>query len=83
MKMMDDGVMKGEYYVGDNLNYEIWGEWDLESSDYIYMKIDQYIDGVFHIRSNGEGRYTLYCEKNYVDFYNIGTSKMLMELKRN
>lgn len=80
--MLDDGAMKGEYYIGDELDYEVWGEWKLESTEYIYMNIDEFIDGTFLMRNNGEGKYTLYCEDNNVAFYGIGESTMVLELER-
>ena len=67
--MMDNGLMKGEYYIGDALDYEVFGEWDLKTHDYIYMKIDEYIDGTFLLRSNGKQEFTLYCDSNNIAFY--------------
>ena len=81
--MMDDGVMKGEYYIGDNLDFEAWGEWELLTNDYVFMKIDEYINGTFLIKSNGDHLYTMYCDSNYIAFYDIGISTMVLELVRH
>ena len=81
--MLDDGVMKSEYYVGNTLNYEEWGEWELESSDYLYINIDKYVNGIFKIHSNGDNKYTLYSESNIISFYNIGLSTTVLEFERH
>ena len=81
--MMDQGVMKGEYYLGDNLDYETWGEWELLTHDHIFMRIDEYVNGTFLIRSNGDDLYTMYSDSNDIAFYNIGISTMVLELDRH
>ncbi|MDE0722198.1 MAG: hypothetical protein OSB28_02710 [Flavobacteriales bacterium] len=81
--MMDDGVMKGEYYIGDILDFEAWGEWELLSNDYVFMRIDEYINGTFLIRSNGDHLYTMYSDSNDIAFYDIGISTMVLELERH
>tara|TARA_B110000285_G_scaffold7471_1_gene7745 strand:- start:2431 stop:2865 length:435 start_codon:yes stop_codon:yes gene_type:complete len=81
--MMDDGVMKGEYYIGDNLDFEAWGEWELLTPDHIFMRIDEYINGTFLIKSNGNHLYTMYSDSNEIAFYNIGISTMVLELERH
>ena len=81
--MMDDGVMKGEYYIGDYLDFEAWGEWELLSHDHIFMRIDEYVNGTFLIESNGDHLYTMYSDSNDIAFYNIGVSTMVLELERH
>jgi hypothetical protein len=81
--MMDDGVMKGEYYIGDNLDFEAWGEWELLTNDYVFMKIDEYINGTFLIQSNSNHLYTMYSDSNDISFYDIGISTMVLELERH
>ncbi|MFT5779197.1 MAG: hypothetical protein ACI837_002154 [Crocinitomicaceae bacterium] len=81
--MLDDGLMKAEYYIGDSLDYELFGEWELLTKDHIYMKIDEYIDGTYLIHSDGDDAYTMYAENNNVSFYEIGNSTMLMKLHRD
>tara|TARA_B110000240_G_scaffold195181_1_gene244241 strand:+ start:621 stop:977 length:357 start_codon:yes stop_codon:yes gene_type:complete len=81
--MMDDGVMKGEYYIGDKLEFEAWGEWELLTNDYVFMKIDEYINGTFLIQSNSNHLYTMYSDSNDISFYDIGISTMVLELERH
>ena len=81
--MMDDGVMKGEYYIGDNLEFEVWGEWELLTNDDVFMRIDEYINGTFLVKSNGDHLYTMYSDSNDITFYDIGISTMVLELERH
>ena len=81
--MMDDGVMKGEYYIGDNLEFEVWGEWELLTNDDVFMRIDEYINGTFLVQSNGDHLYTMYSDSNDIAFYDIGISTMVLELERH
>ena len=81
--MMDNGVMKGEYYIGDNLDFEAWGEWELLTNDSVFMKIDEYINGAFLVKSNGDHLYTMYSDSNDIAFYDIGISTMVLELERH
>jgi hypothetical protein len=81
--MMDDGVMKAEYYIGDDLDFVSWGEWELLKPNQIFMKIDDYINGTFLMRINGNNHYTMYCDSNDIAFYNIGVSSMELELERH
>ena len=81
--MMDDGVMKGEYYIGDNLDVEAWGEWELLTNDYVFMRIDKYINGTFLVKSNKDHLYTMYSDSNDIAFYDIGISTMVLEMERH
>lgn len=72
----EDGVVSGEYYTYDTLNYATQGEWEIIKPGEIYMKVDEYIDGVFEYKKESKGFYRLTANNNQVAFYNIGPVDM-------
>ncbi|MFT5858615.1 MAG: hypothetical protein ACI865_000703 [Flavobacteriaceae bacterium] len=81
--LMDEGIIKGEYYIDGVLDYEVWGVWELRSRHHLYMNIDEYVNGEFLVESDGDDLYTLYCDSNDVAFYDIGISTMVLKLERH
>ncbi|MCB9232358.1 MAG: hypothetical protein H6581_11885 [Bacteroidia bacterium] len=73
---LDNGVMRGEYYTYDTLNYAVEGDWEIVKPGEIYMKADQYIDGVFTYQKESKGHYLLHSDINQVEFYQIGQVEM-------
>ena len=47
------------------------------------MRIDEYINGTFLVKSNGNHLYTMYSDSNDISFYDIGISTMVLELERH
>lgn len=70
--MLDDGLMRGEYYSDGNLVYYRTGEWDMPTKDSIYMKIDVFVDGTFFIESINTTEMLMSTDKNNISFFSIG-----------
>lgn len=70
--MLDDGLMRGEYYSNGNLVYYRTGEWDMSTKDSIYMKIDVFVDGTFFIESINKTEMLMSTDKNNISFFSIG-----------
>lgn len=80
--MLENGLLRGEYYTYDTLNYFVTGEWQLLDHDQIYLKADQYIDGTFKIEPVNANKMILSTESNYVTFFNIGEIKSVIRISR-
>ncbi len=70
--MLDNGLMRGEYYSNGNLVYYRTGEWDMPTKDSIYMKIDVFVDGTFYIEQVSSSEMLMSTDKNQIGFFNIG-----------
>ena len=81
--MLENGIARGEYYTADTLNYFITGQWELLEHDQIYLKADQYIDGIFKIEVVNAKKMILSTEKNQVTFFNIGDVKSVIRISRD
>lgn len=70
--MLDDGLMRGEYYSNGNLIYYRTGEWDMPTKDSIYMHLDVFVDGTFYIEQVNTKEMLMSTDKNTIGFFNIG-----------
>lgn len=70
--MLDDGLMRGEYYSGGELEYYRTGTWDMPTKDSIYMNIDVFVDGTFYIETINANEMLMSTDKNNISFFNIG-----------
>ena len=77
----DEGLTKGEYLTHDTLNYEVFGEWAIKKNKE-YMKMDAYINGEFEYQRSGKKEYTLFCDSNYVELYDMGYVELLVVIKK-
>lgn len=80
--MLDNGIMRGEYYVYDTLNYYATGTWTLKGTDSIAMNMDQFVDGTFKIELINKEKMLLSTEHNEIDFFNIGDVKTTLKVSR-
>ena len=80
--MLENGLLRGEYYTYDTLNYFVTGEWELLAHDQIFLKADQYIDGVFKIEPVNSKKMILSTESNFVTFFNMGEIKSVIRISR-
>jgi hypothetical protein len=80
--MLENGLLRGEYYTYDTLNYFVTGEWELLDHDQIFLKADQYIDGVFKIEPVNSKKMILSTESNFVTFFNMGEIKSVIRISR-
>lgn len=70
--MLDDGLMRGEYYSNGNLIYYRTGEWDMPTKDSIYMNLDVFVEGTFYIEQVNTKEMLMSTDKNTIGFFNIG-----------
>lgn len=70
--MLDNGLMRGEYYSNGNLIYYRTGVWDMPTKDSVYMKIDVFVDGTFYMEQISTKEMLMSTNKNKISFFNIG-----------
>ncbi len=80
--MLDDGLMRGEYYVYDTLNYFVTGTWSLLDTKTIQMDMDLFVDGDFEIELISADNMLLNSESNQIEFFNIGDVKTVLRISR-
>ena len=77
----DEGIAKGEYYTHDTLNYEVFGQWEIRKNK-VFMKMDDYINGEFIYQKSGKKEFTLFCDSNYVELYDMGYVELLVVINK-
>jgi len=80
--MLDNGIMRGEYYTADTINYFTTGTWSLIDTKTIQMDMDQFVDGDFHIELLDQSEMLLNTSANQIDFFNIGEVKTVLRISR-
>ncbi len=70
--LLDNGLMRGEYYSNGDLVYYRTGIWDMPHKDSIYMNIDVFVDGTFYIELVDADEMVMSSDKNNIKFFNIG-----------
>lgn len=64
----DDGLVTGNYYVQDTLNYSVDGTWSLDEKNMLQIKLDKYVDGLFEIDRQNRKNYVLTTDVNTIEF---------------
>ena len=80
--MLDNGIMRGEYYVYDTLNYFRTGTWSLIDTKTIQMDCDLFVDGDFEIELMDKENMLLNSKANQIDFFEIGEVKTVLRISR-
>ena len=80
--MLDNGLLRGEYYVADTLYYFRTGYWDMPHKDSVYFDIDKFIQGTFLIEQVEGDAFLLTTDDNYIEFFNIGSVPTVMRISR-
>jgi hypothetical protein len=80
--MLDNGIMRGEYYTADTINYFTTGTWSLIDTKTMQMDMDQFVDGDFHIELIDQSQMLLNTSANQIDFFNIGEVKTVLRISR-
>ena len=80
--MLDNGIMRGEYYTADTINYFTTGTWSLIDTKTIQMDMDQFVDGDFHIELIDQSEMLLNTSANQIDFFNMGEVKTVLRISR-
>jgi len=82
--MLDNGLMRGEYYAHDSLVYIRTGTWNMPASDSVTFVIDKFINGTFKIEPAGHGgkAFLLVSGSNDIEFFNIGEVECVMRISR-
>ena len=68
--MLDNGIMRGEYYTNDTVNYFTTGTWSLLDTKTIQMDMDEFVDGDFKIELIDNQQMLLNSQSNQIDFFN-------------
>ncbi len=71
--MLDNGLMRGEYYSNDTLVYYRTGIWDMPAKNKIYMNLDVFVDGTFDIETINKNEMLMSTDDNNIKFFNIGS----------
>lgn len=64
----DDGLVTGNYYVQDTLNYSVDGTWSLDEKSMLQIKLDKYVDGLYEIDRQNRKTYVLNTDVNTIEF---------------
>lgn len=80
--MLDNGLLRGEYYAFDTLVYFRTGYWDMPHKDSVYFDIDKFIQGTFFIEVVDKETFLLTTEDNHIEFFNIGSVPTVMRISR-
>ena len=80
--MLDNGIMRGEYYTNDTVNYFTTGTWALLDTKTIQMDMDQFVDGDFNIELIDNQQMLLNSQANQIDFFNMGEVKSVLRISR-
>ena len=80
--MLDNGLLRGEYFVADTMYYFRTGYWVMPHKDSVYFKVDKFIDGKFYIEQVSNKAFLLTSDNNNIEFFNLGTAKTVMRISR-
>jgi hypothetical protein len=80
--MLDNGLLRGEYFVADTLYYFRTGYWNMPHKDSVYFKVDRFIDGKFYIEQVSSKAFLLTSDDNNIAFFNLGRAKTVMRISR-
>lgn len=80
--MLDNGLLRGEYYVADTLYYYRTGFWNMPHKDSVFFDIDKFIEGTFYIEQVEGDAFLLTTDDNYIEFFNIGSVPTVMRISR-
>lgn len=80
--MLDNGLLRGEYYVSDTLYYFRTGTWNMPHKDSVTFDIDKFIQGTFLIEQVDRKAFILTTDDNYIEFFNIGSVPTVMRISR-
>lgn len=86
LDFQDNDVLFGYYLTHDTFNYVTPGKWYLEDYDHIYIKVDNYIDGVFEIKKPTPDHFKLESDANHVrafDGTDLDTTYTRIEIERD
>lgn len=80
----DNGLVTGNYYLKDTLNYTVDGTWSLDEKNMLQIDLDQYVDGLYEIDRHNRKNYTLTTDVNRVEISpgNFIEFPVKMEIKR-
>jgi hypothetical protein len=80
--MLDNGLLRGEYYANDSLVYFRTGYWNMPHKDSVTFDIDKFIKGTFLIEQVDRKAFLLTTDDNYIEFFNIGSVPTVMRISR-
>ncbi len=80
--MLDNGLLRGEYYTNDTLYYFRTGYWDMPHKDSVTFVIDKFINGTFLIEQVKGDAFLLTSDDNDIEFFNIGVVPTVMRISR-
>ena len=80
--MLDNGIMRGEYYTNGTVNYFTTGTWSLLDTKTIQMDMDEFVDGDFKIELIDNQQMLLNSQSNQIDFFNMGEVKTVLRISR-
>ncbi len=63
----DGDKVVGTYYVNDTISYTVEGNWSLDDKSELYIKLDDYVDGLFTIDRQSRREYQLKSDKNLIE----------------
>lgn len=69
LDFQDNDVLFGYYLTHDTFSYISIGKWYLTDYDHIYMKVDNFADGIFEIKKPVPTQFKLESNANHVKMF--------------
>lgn len=63
----DNDKCVGTYYVNDTVNYTVEGTWSLDEKNELFIDLDKYVNGTFHIDRQNRKDYVLETDQNTIE----------------
>jgi len=80
---LDNDVCTGAYYAADTLNYSVEGEWRLIDDETLFIHLDRYVNGTFHMEKLDKNTFLLSTDKNIIDIGITDTIPLDMRIRRS
>jgi hypothetical protein len=80
---LDNDVCTGDYYAADTLNYSVEGEWRLIDDETLFIHLDEYVNGTFHMEKLDKNTFLLSTDQNIINFIETDTVSLEMRIRRS
>lgn len=82
LSFSDQGVLKSEYYLYNQIDSVIYGTWEMYEHDKVYIKAGTIIDADFKVKTINPTKAVLYTESNFIEFYQVGNVSTIIEISK-
>lgn len=79
---LDNDVCTGDYYAADTLSYHVEGTWKLIDSETLFINLDHYVNGSFHMQKLDHNTFLLSTDENILTLFGTDTIPLEMHIRR-